>query len=118
MPAASASAKTARLTGGSSVAATARKVAGQVAGVVGALVEVDLAGGGEVEDAGVGVGRDDGDVGAGGEERLDLGLGEVAGADDDGWPGGEFEEDGEEGHGGFLLMVHRRRVPSPSVLRG
>ena len=63
-------------------------------GVV-ALVEGDLAGGGEVEDSVAGLGGDDGDLAVGGAEGLDLGLGEVAGADDEAGAAGEFEEDGK-----------------------
>ena len=102
MLAASASAKTARLTAGSLVAATTRKLSDEVAGGVGAGEPGDFAGlGEEILDGGAGVWRDDGDAGVGGAEAFDFGLCEVAGADDDAGAGGELEEDGEEVHRPF-----------------
>ena len=71
---------------------------GHVAGGVGALLVVDFAGGGEVQNALAGVRGDDGDVGVGGAEGVDLGLGQVAGTDDEAAAAGELEEDGEEIH--------------------
>jgi hypothetical protein len=91
---------------------------GDVAGGVGALVVVDLAGGGEVENALAGVGGDDGDVGVGGAEGFDLGLGEVAGTEDEATASGELEEDGEKVHDGVLIDHSPRIVFARAGLSG
>ncbi len=75
------------------------EVAEHVARSEGSLEEVEFAGGSHVEDAGTGVGCDDGDIGVGGAEGLDFGFGEVACSDDETAAASEFEEDGEEIHG-------------------
>ena len=75
---------------------------GHVAGGVGALVAVISPAAARSRDALAGVGGDDGDVGVGGAERFDLGLGQIAGSDDEATAAGELEEDGEEGHSIWL----------------
>jgi len=75
------------------------ELVGEVSGDVLAEVELDFAGGCEFGDALVGLGRDDGDARGGSEEGFDLRLSEMARADDGAGAVGEFEEDGEEGHG-------------------
>lgn len=58
----------------------------------------DFARGCKGSDRGGGFRGDDSDRGFGGTEGLDLGLGEIACADDDAGAGGQFEEDGKERH--------------------
>ncbi len=79
---------------------------GHVARFEGALLVVELAGRGELEDALAGVRGDDGDVGVGAAEGLDLGLGQSAGSDDQAAAASEFEEDRKEIH---VLLHHSLR---------
>jgi hypothetical protein len=90
-----------RVVGGGDYEEVSREVSGGVL----TLKPFDLSSGGEVGDALSGLGGDDGDFGVCGLEGLDFGFSEMAGADDDAWAGGDFQEDGEEIHGDSLMMI-------------
>ena len=83
MPEDSASAKTARLTAGTLVAATTRNWSGEIAGCVFALVPGDLAGVGHGDDAFARCGSDYGERRRWRLQGLDLRLSEVARANDE-----------------------------------
>src|SRR6185437_13667265 len=71
---------------------------GEIAVLVFAEMQRNLARVSERGDAVIRLGRDDGDARVRGEQRFDLRLSELARADDGAWARGELEEDGEERH--------------------
>jgi hypothetical protein len=80
------------------------EVSSKIAFEVLALMPLDLAGGGEVGDAFGRYRGDDGHFGMCGLQGLDLGLSQVATADDDARASGDLKEDREEIHTIRLLL--------------
>jgi len=81
------------------------ELAGEVAGSVLALMPHDLACGRKAGDAFGGGWSDDRYLCVGGLQGFDLGLSQMAAANDDTGAGSDFQEDWEEVHGGSLLMI-------------